>query len=294
MRPTQRALMRLAALFVCLAATLSCPQFNGLCRADDPPKAPTSEEFTKKFKDADSKDDRKLVEETIVWTNVVLGKKNQFILQPSWKPEAVAAKKVVPVFLGLRRKKGEMTSVAFVPAREQCIIIEAKELPKLSILMGNRAPQAIQQSMIHLLTLALLHEMGHIVAGDNGCFDQMGDEYVIAARGEEEAKLRNERANFINDSKQKELDADIFAAKQLNEGKAEISDLNRISKSFLVMSSIPIVSFNLMDARMDKHPARGYWAAKHSGTEANRTLTLSTGSYSSIQCFRMNLLPKSS
>ena len=156
------------------------------CQAQDAPAAPTSKEFSEKYRE--SKDDRPLLEEAISVANKLLGADSRFVLQPSSAPTEARGKKVIPVFLGLPLDT-ESNTVAYVPEKENCVIVEAGELGLLSDVVGNGGPQAIKQPLVTCLAIVLLHETGHISLGHNGCTEGRTDKFVITKRVLKEAAL---------------------------------------------------------------------------------------------------------
>jgi hypothetical protein len=253
---------------ITLAACVATPLFSDRCRGDDKPKPPTSKMFKEKY--TDSEEGRPAVEEAISLANTILGRDSPFVLQASWAPASAKDKMiitdfpgmpdflrvllekdkmVIPVFLGVPLDD-ESNSIAFVPDLERCVIVGAKELPKVEALMANQGPQAIKQSLVNLLVIVLLHEAGHVALGHSGCLDGSRDKYVIVNRSLEDAKKEMERVNFSNPNKKRELAADAFVAEQFKRAIKDTVDMKRFSKGVIVGSVLPVVSFNIAAARI--------------------------------------------
>ncbi len=250
--------MRHFVTFVSLIACATVVEHGNRSWAQDAPKVPTSKEFSEKYDDSET--DRSLVVKAIENANILLGPDSPFVLQPSWAPAPAEGKTIIPVFLG-KPRGAESHSIAFVPDGESCIIIEAGELAILDSMMGNTAKNAVKQPLPTCLTVVLLHETGHIAQKHNGRMDGKPDKYVVTKKLKEEAdldietriedaKLAMTKANFKSEEKQREFDADAFAANRFSNARDDKARFSRSMRALNLVTSIPMICWNLGTARM--------------------------------------------
>lgn len=194
---------------------------------------------------------RGLVEEAITFTNLIMADDVPFQLVPIWKSTVNPSKEQVPIYLGCRKTKG-ISSIAFVPLGERCIIVEEDELHSLEEMLGNDGNVAVKQSPLLLLVIVLLHESGHLVLGHSGCFDENGDQYVQRIRRNHQ--LDADEANRPTESKAQETAADQFVVERLKAALADTSNVSRNVKAMMLGSTLPLASLNICSKRILSTP----------------------------------------
>jgi len=149
---------------------------------------------------------RPLLEKSVLATNYLLedSVNIKFQLIESWKIEketsAESNSKLIPVFL--LRKEGFLNNeTIFVPADENCIFIIERNFDDFILNLSKSKNWSFEVDTINLLSLMLLHEVGHIANGHQGSF---GDNQFIDL---------SSLNNYETINKNKELAADYFAAK---------------------------------------------------------------------------------
>ena len=146
---------------------------------------------------------RNVVLESIIICNNSLSPSVRYHLAPSWD-SAAPIHDTIPVFLvhGDELRQGE---ICFVPDGLRAIVVCADSLDHLREIFAMDCDECSVFDDSTVLALVLLHEVGHIQAGDPGCYWNRGP---LVLQGIE---------NEIDKPMNKELLADYFVGQQLRD-----------------------------------------------------------------------------
>ena len=177
--------------------------------------------------------DRAMVAKAVQRTNDILQGKG-IVLTPSWlkKPEQ-AGRESVPLYL-VRTPKDEASSPAAVPSDCRCVFVNPAYLASW-IAFNSKGVGRLQLDRGYFLTIVLLHEVGHLEAGNA----------AVAFKGGEISQLNIDPS----EEKRNERKADEFAAELLRyAAHAKPVNMRSIEANFVV-NELSKLSWNMQAFR---------------------------------------------
>ncbi|TWU43655.1 hypothetical protein Poly51_62340 [Rubripirellula tenax] len=160
------------------------------------------------------------------------------------RPDTTGMPNTVPVLL-VNGRSLKMDEVAFVSSDHSLIVVHEFGLEQMF-----RADNADSEPDSSSLAFILLHELGHISNGDAGVCEVFS---VGSAEPNRTSTMQKER----------ELQADLFAAEQIRIGLSQTSDLDRNMAAMMVDSGVSLLSTQATAAgtmaRFGDLSRQGFW-----------------------------------
>lgn len=174
-----------------------------------------------------------MVAEAIQISNAILQDDVGIRLAPGW--DFLPGENVVPVFL-VREFNLAKTDVVFIPMGERFIIVNERQFIRF---LENKT-----NDHSAILALMLLHEIGHILHGEAGSY-----------YGSVDLSLADIKHAGMGDSDQKnrELEADSFAAYQVREAMRAKQNPTRFFAAMKIFISLVGYAFNISSDQLLEH-----------------------------------------
>lgn len=192
----------------------------------------------------------------IQYANAILGAEAPFTLTPGWEPGPDATAHTVLVWL-IASPGNPNSALMEVPKNDcHCVVVRIRDIRAWAA-RGETVDgeQSLAFDLPYLMTFMLLHEAGHVSAGDPGRLDA-GEEGVIGP----EERLSTEQC--------REVRADAFAAGAIRTATQQVGKPGWLEASWTA-NELSKLSWNLFGKRLlDQFPAEALGLAEVFGDPA--------------------------